>query len=136
MCLICVFNKKFKIFYCIMPWTLKNNFFFCKIFWLHCKNFRLQTNTRISIFWIFGIFKALFALSFGLIQYMLPKWTFCQQLLRIPSKIFFGNLIYLMSPKTFISNIMASQNFFRVLKTEQKVKKWKDFVCSIHFWNL
>ena len=38
-----------------------------------------------------------------------------------------------MSPKTFISNMMASQNFFRILKTEQKVKKWKDFVSSIHF---
>ena len=51
-------------------------------------------------------------------------------------KVFFGNLIdLLMSPKTFISNMMASQIFFRILKTEQKVKKWKDFVSinSIHF---
>ena len=54
-------------------------------------------------------------------------------------KNFFCTLIdLLMSPKIFISNMMASKFFFRILKTEQKLKKSKDFVShtlnSCHFW--
>ena len=82
----------------------------------------------ISIFWIFSIFKVLFALNVGLIQRMLQKWTFCQQLLRMPSKIFFDNLIDLpMSPKTFISNMMASKFFFSNFEDRTKIEKIKGF---------
>ena len=38
-----------------------------------------------------------------------------------------------MSQKTFTSNMMTSKICFRILKTEQKVKKWKDFVFSVYF---
>ena len=37
---------------------------------------------ELQIFSIWGIFKILFDLNFGLIQHMLLKWTFCAQFLR------------------------------------------------------
>ena len=64
--------------------------------------------------------------NFGLVQPMRPKWTCCPQFLCIPSENVFGNLTdLLMSPKTFVSNMIISKKSFRIFKTEQKVKKWK-----------
>ena len=89
---------------------------------------------NFNFFLILDIFRVFLYLDCGIIQRMPPKWTFCLQFLRITPENFFGNLIdLLLSPKTFISNIMTSKMFFRILKAEQKEKKWKDSVSSIHF---
>ena len=82
-----------------------------------------------------NIFRVFLYLNFDLIQRMAPKWTFRLQFLRITPETFFSNLIdLLMSSKIFINNNDIKKFFFR-MKTEQKVKKWKDSVSSIHFGN-
>ena len=80
----------------------------------------------ISNFRILSVFEVLFEPNFGLAQRMLLKWTCCPQFLCIPSEKIFGNFTdLLMSPKTFVSNMIISKKIFQIFKTEQKVKNWK-----------
>ena len=84
----------------------------------------LRFEFQIFEFWVF--LRSFFYPNFGLIQRMLPKYTFCSQFL---SHIFW-NFFWLLNrspdvPKTFVSNMMISKHFFLNFEDRTKSKKWK-----------